>query len=266
MSVESLPLILKALRLPSILENYEDMAVIARKDTWDYPEYLAELTAHEAQGRIQRRIERHRKESNLPVGKTFETLRLNDFPIKTKQVLKTLSTGDFLQQAGNVLLFGKPGTGKTHLAAALGYRLIDLEKRVLFMPAYALVQRLLAAKSSLELDRYLAKLDKFDVVVLDDIGYIKQDRDEVEVLFTFFAQRYERKSLIITSNLVFSDWDRIFKDPMTTAAAIDRLIHHSTILEMAGESFRKQAASKRKLDQLADNHNSLAKKTKKDQP
>ncbi len=253
MSVESLPLLLKALRLPTILACYESLAVEAHKNSWDYPEYLAELASQEAQGRVQRRIERHLKEANLPLEKTFSTLQEKRLQPKLRQTLAQLAKGEFIHRAQNILLFGKPGTGKTHVAAALGYALIEGGYRAAFLPAYALVQRLLAAKANLELDRYLDKLDKYDAVILDDIGYIKQDRDEVEVLFTFFAQRYERKSLIITSNLVFSEWDRIFKDPMTTAAAIDRLVHHSAIIEMEGDSFRQQAANRRRSAPLSKN-------------
>ena len=141
-----------------------------------------------------------------------------------------------------------PGRGKTHVASAIGHELIKRSYAVLFQPTYVLVERLLVAKRELALDRELAKLDRFDVVILDDIGYVQQSRDEMEVLFTFFAERYERRSVVITSNLVFSQWDRIFKDPMTTAAAIDRLVHHATILEMTGPSVR---AAKAKTSQAA---------------
>ncbi|MEZ4229075.1 MAG: ATP-binding protein [Polyangiaceae bacterium] len=143
----------------------------------------------------------------------------------------------------NVLLFGLPGRGKTHVACAIGHEPDRRGRRVLFSPTYALVQRLLSAKRDLRLEE-LAALDRFDAVILDDIR-CEQDRDEMEVLFTFLAERYERKSVMITSNLVFSEWDRIFKDPMTTAAAIDRLVHHATILELLGESVRAEAAAER---------------------
>src|SRR4051812_46125909 len=139
--------------------------------------------------------------------------------------------GDFLERATNVLMFGLPGVGKSHVAAAIGHALVDNGHSVLFAPAYRVVQDLLAAKRDLALPRALRRLDVFDLLILDDIGYVQQSQDEAEVLFTMMAERYERRSLLITSNLVFSEWDRIFKNPMTTAAAIDRVVHHSVILE-----------------------------------
>ena len=167
-------------------------------------------------------------------------------PAKVLKTLPSLCEGGFVERGDNLLAFGLPGRGKTHLVCAIGHELIHRGHRVLFTPTYALVQRLLAAKRDLRLERELATLDKFDAVILDDIGYVQQNRDEMEVLFTFLAERYERRSVIITSNLVFSEWDRIFKDPMTTAAAIDRLVHHSVILEMTGTSIRvEQAHSER---------------------
>ena len=159
--------------------------------------------------------------------------------------LPTLCEGGFVERGDNLLVFGLPGRGKTHVVCAIGHELIQRGYRVLFTPTYALVQRLLAAKRDLRLENELAALDAFDAVILDDIGYVQQSRDEMEVLFTFLAERYERKSVIITSNLVFSEWNRIFKDPMTTAAAIDRLVHHAVILEMTGPSIRNEEALKR---------------------
>lgn len=156
--------------------------------------------------------------------------------------MPTLCEGGFVDRGDNVLAFGLPGRGKTHLVCALGHELVQRGRRVLFTPTFALVQRLLAAKRDLRLEKELAVLDRFDAVILDDIGYVQQSREEMEVLFTFLAERYERRSVIITSNLVFSEWDRIFKDPMTTAAAIDRLVHHSVILEMTGPSVRADEA------------------------
>src|SRR5204863_8637081 len=165
--------------------------------------------------------------------------------VKVAKALPALCEGAFVERGDNLLAFGLPGRGKTHLVCAIGHELVQRGYRVLFTPTYALVQRLLAAKRDLRLEQELAVLDRFDAVLLDDIGYVQQSRDEMEVLFTFLAERYERRTVIITSNLVFSEWDRIFKDPMTTAAAIDRLVHHSVIIEMTGPSIRNEEAKKR---------------------
>jgi len=163
-------------------------------------------------------------------------------------VLPTLCEGGFVERGDNLLAFGLPGRGKTQLVCAIGYELIQRGYRVLFTATFALVQRRLAAKRDLRLEKELAALDAYDAVILDDIGYVQQSRDEMEVLFTFLAERYERRSVIITSNVVFSEWDRIFKDPMTTAAMIDRLVHHSVILEMTGTSVRADAAEQAKRE------------------
>ena len=159
--------------------------------------------------------------------------------------------GNFLDRTENVLAFGNPGSGKTHLLCALGHELILKGRRIYFAPCALLVQRLLRAKTELGLEKELKRLDKFDALLIDDIGYVQHSRDEMEVLFTLLAHRYERRSILITSNLVFSDWDKIFKDPMTTAAAIDRIVHHSVILELNLSSYRMEAARKRK-DEKSD--------------
>jgi DNA replication protein DnaC len=194
---------------------------------------------------MQRRVERLRKASKLPLAKCFDTLDRSRVPKAVLRKIEELSCGDFLERADNVLLFGKPGVGKSHLACALGHALVERGHSVLFAPTYQLVQQLLAARRDLELPRALRKLDVFDLVILDDIGYVQQSADEAEVLFTLMAERYERRSLLITSNLVFSDWGRIFKSPMTTAAAIDRLVHHSAILEIGRTSIRAEDAKRR---------------------
>jgi len=157
-------------------------------------------------------------------------------------------------EAQNVLAFGLPGTGKTHAMSAIGHALVDAGRTVFFSPTFKLVQDLLAAKRDLQLPRVLRKLDRFEVLILDDIGYVQQSPEEVEVLFTLLAERYERRSLIITSNLVFSEWDQIFKNPMTTAAAIDRVVHHSTILEFDVDSYRTEQATRRQLEEAADDN------------
>jgi DNA replication protein DnaC len=206
---------------------------------------LLEVFETEADERGQRRTERLLRASRLPADKTFETLERARLPRPVLAKLDELATGDFLERADNVLCFGLPGRGKTHGAAALGRALVQRGHAVLFTPTFRLVQELLAAKRDLTLPRALQKLDAFELLILDDIGYVQQSAEEVEVLFTLMAERYERRSLLITSNLTFSEWDRIFKNPMTTAAAIDRLVHHSAILEFGGRSKRADEAEQR---------------------
>jgi DNA replication protein DnaC len=218
---------------------------------------VAEVLELEAGDRHERRVDRLRRASRLPPGKTFATLDEARLPRALAQQLRDLVRGEFLERAANVLAFGLPGVGKSHAACAIGHALVEAGHPVLFTPTFQLVQELLAAKRELELPRALRRLDVFDLVVLDDIGYVQQNPDEIEVLFTFLAERYERRSVLITSNLVFSEWDRIFKNPMTTAAAIDRLVHHSVILEFAVPSFRSEKAKAAKNDKPnsnGDNH------------
>jgi len=241
----SLGMLLRGLKLPSFVGAHEEIADKAEKEGWGCQQYLRHLVELEIEDRRQRRIERLQRGSELPMDKTLGTLDTSKLPMKVRRQLPALCEGGFVQRAENVLAFGLPGRGKTHLVAAIGHELIHRGYAVLFVPAYRLVQRLLAAKRDLGLERELRRLDAFDAVILDDIGYVQQEREEMEVLFTFFAERYERRSVLITSNLVFSQWDQIFKDPMTTAAAIDRLVHHATILEMAGTSVRAEHAQAR---------------------
>lgn len=206
---------------------------------------VAEVLELEAEARKERRVDRLRRASKLPPGKTFDTLDKTRVPRPVLLKVQELARGDFLDRADNVLLFGLPGVGKSHLACALGHALVEAGRSVLFSPTYQLVQQLLAARRDLTLPRALRALDVFDAVILDDLGYVQQTAEEAEVLFTLMAERYERRSLIITSNLVFSQWDRIFKTPMTTAAAIDRLVHHAVILEIDRASVRAEEAKKR---------------------
>jgi DNA replication protein DnaC len=197
---------------------------------------LAEIFEIESEVRWHRKVTRLRRASKLPAAKTFDTFDDTRLPRPLARKLRELAKGDFLDRAVNVL----PGTGKTHAACALAHALLDGGHSVLFTPTFRLVQDLLAAKRELDLPRALRKLDRFELLVLDDIGYVQQSREEMEVLFTLLAERYERRSLLVTSNLVFSHWDRIFQNPMTTAAAIDRLVHHSEILEFDVPSYRTQ--------------------------
>ena len=245
MSEATLGMLLRALKLPAFSEHHEEVARQAERDGWTFTTYLRHLVEMEIRERQERKIQRMRRASELPTEKTLATLDLERLPPKVKRQLPALCEGGFVERAENVLAFGLPGRGKTHLACAVGNELVQRGYAVLFTPTYKLVQRLLAAKRALTLESDLKELDRFDVVILDDIGYVQQDREEMEVLFTFFAERYERRSLMITSNLVFSQWDRIFKDPMTTAAAIDRVVHHALILELTGRSKRADDAQSR---------------------
>jgi len=239
MSADSLGLLLKAFRLPTMAEIYEQVAQQAEQQSWGYRKFLQHLCEAEAQDRAERKLERLLKQSELPGGKTLGSLEEAKIPAKVRRVLPTLLEGGFVSRAENVIALGLPGRGKTHFLAALGRELILRHKyAVLFTPTFKLVQQLLVAKRDLRLEALLHKLDHFDAVILDDLGYVKQDREEMEVLFTFLAERYERRSVMLSSNLVFSKWDQIFKDPMTTMAAVDRLVHHAIILEFTGETLR----------------------------
>lgn len=240
----SAAVLLKKLKLPSFVANYQEMADKAEKEGWTFTKYLQDLAETEIADRERRRIERNLRQSCLPPEKTLATLDVTQLPRKVRTQLPTLCEGGFVARAENLLAFGLPGRGKTHLCSAIGHELVQRGYKVLFQPTFLLVQRLLVAKKELQLEKALRRLDTFHVVVLDDIGYVQQNREEMEVLFTFLAERYERRSVMITSNLVFSEWDKIFKDPMTTAAAIDRLIHHATILELTGESYRAKSAKR----------------------
>ena len=245
--MKELPSLLRALNLSEFARKAEEVTLQASREGWSHEQYLRVLCEMELDRRAQRRTERLLKEAHLPDGKTLATLDQERLPVKLRRQLPSLLEGQFVEEAGNILAFGLPGRGKTHLLCAIAHELILRHGfRVLFLPAVHLVQQLLIAKRDLRLETFLRKLDSFDVVLLDDIGYIQQSREEMEVLFTFLSERYERKSIMISSNLLFSEWDKIFKDPMTTAAAIDRLVHHSTILELDGDSYRMQAAKKQK--------------------
>lgn len=242
---EALALLLRELKLPGFKDHWGDFALEAEKGGWSFGQYLHRLCEIELEERSNRRIHRALRASRLPLEKSLGTLNLSKLPTKVQRLLPRLCTGDFAQRGDNLLVFGEPGRGKTHLVCAIGRELVRKGHWVLFTSTSLLVQRLLGAKRDLALERELRALDKFDAVILDDLGYVQQDRSEMEVLFTFLAERYERKSVIITSNLVFSQWDRIFKDAMTTAAAIDRLVHHSIIVELPGPSIRREEAAAR---------------------
>jgi DNA replication protein DnaC len=246
-NTESLKFMLKSLHLPSIREHYNSFARQAESEEWSFEQYLKTLIEQEVQNRAEHRIARLLKRSCLPEGKTLETLDQKLLPVKVRRQIPALCDGGFIDRAENVLVFGLPGRGKTHLVAAVARELIMSNgQSVFFINTRKLVERLLIAKKNLELEKELKKLDKFACIILDDIGYVQQSREEMEVLFVFLSERYERRSLMITSNLVFSEWDKIFKDAMTTAAAIDRLVHHSVILELNNKSYRVDYAKHEK--------------------
>jgi len=252
-SEATLGMLLRGLKLPSFAAHHEEVVRVAECEGWSFQAYLRHLVELEVNERKERKLERLRKESCLPPDKTLARLDTERLPPKVKRQLPALCEGGFVERAENVLAFGLPGRGKTHVVCAVGHELIQRGRSVLFSPTYKLVQRLLCAKKALALEDEFKKLDRFDAVILDDLGYVQQDREEMEVLFTFLAERYERRSVVITSNLVFSQWDRIFKDPMTTAAAIDRVVHHALILELTGKSKRADDAAAREGQRLESN-------------
>jgi DNA replication protein DnaC len=245
-SEAGLPLLLKSLCLPTFAREYAAVAVQAVRGGLSHEGYLLALAEQEASERSERRVERLLQESKLPREKSLACFDVGRLPPKARAALAGLQDGSFLDQATNLIVFGNPGTGKSHLVCGLGQELVRGGGRtVLFSPTYQIVQRLLCAKRDLRLAAELRRLDRFEALILDDLGYVEQSREEMEVLFTLIAERYERRSVLITSNLVFSKWDQIFKDPMTTAAAVDRIVHHSVILELSIESYRAQAAKQR---------------------
>jgi len=239
---------LKQLHMPTVRHCYKDMAEQARKQSWSYEQYLLQLLIQESEQRLQNRIARNLHDSKIPPSKTFDNFDRKRLPARVIAHLNVLVDGSFLDRCENILAFGNPGSGKTHLLCAIGHDLIEKGKRVLFVPCSQLVQELLIAKRDLKVANALKKLSRYDAVIIDDIGYVQQSREEMEVLFTFLADRYERNSVMITSNLPFSKWDQIFKDPMTTAAAIDRLVHHSIVLELNLPSYRLEHSKKSKKE------------------
>lgn len=237
--------LLHSFRLPSFSKHYQQFARQAEKEKVDHVGYLYQLSRLESEERYNRKTERLIKQAKLPRGKTLEGFDLTRFDGLSESHVRELAEANCLDRAENILIFGNPGTGKTHLAAALGREWCLRGRKVCFTTASCLVQELLAAKRDLKLNVVLKRLDAFEALIIDDISYIPQDREETDVLFVLLSERYEQRSLVITSNLPFSQWDRVFKDAMTTMAAVDRLVHHSTVLELNGESYRAQTAKKR---------------------
>ena len=240
-------LLLHDLRLPGVKAIWPRLAALSDKEGWPAARFLAALAEHEAADRTRRRIERHMAEARLPPGKTLATFDFDSVPMVSKAQVIALAAGDvWLKNGANVLLFGPPGVGKSHLSAALGLALVENGWRVLFARTSDLVQRLQIARRELALESAIARLDRYDLLILDDIAYVSKDQAETSVLFELIATRYERRSLLITANQPFGEWGRIFPDQAMTLAAIDRLVHHATILEMNVESYRRKAALERK--------------------
>jgi DNA replication protein DnaC len=237
---------LKELHLPTIRACFEDQARRAQQETLSYEQYLLELIRAESDARSAHRIERFLRQSRILLEKDLASFDLKRLPAAVARQVRTLLDGTFLDRRENLLIFGKAGSGKTHLVSALSQELIRAGRKVCFRTCSLLVQELLAAKRDLKLSQALKRLNRFEGFIIDDIGYVQQSREEMEVLFTLLAERYERGSVLITSNLPFSKWEAIFKDPMTTAAAIDRLVHHSVILELNIPSYRLEQAKKAK--------------------
>ena len=239
---------LEALCLMTARRRYADIAQNARKESLGHEDYLLCVVEEEAEARKNRRIERQLQYSRLPLEKTMDIFDLNRLPLTVRQKIPILLDGGFINHRENILIFGNPGSGKTHLACALGQELIRRDKRVYFTTCALFLQELLAAKKALKLPYLIKKLNRYHVIIIDDIGYVQQAKEEMEVLFTLLAERYERGSVMITSNLPFSKWEKIFKDPMMTAAAIDRVVHHSIILELNIPSYRVAQAKKKKTE------------------
>jgi DNA replication protein DnaC len=235
---------LQELRLATVRSQYEAVARQATAESWSYENFLLELTQRECQQRQHNRIERLLKASRLPLEKSWSALDLKRLPAKVVQQLRGLLNGEFLDRRENVLVFGPPGSGKTHALDAVSQELVRAGRSVLNTKCSLLVQELLKAKRDLRLKEMLRDLSRWEGLLIDDLGYVQQSREEMEVLFTLLAERYERGSVLVTSNLAFSQWEQIFKDPMTTAAAIDRLVHHSVIVEMNIPSYRAESAKR----------------------
>lgn len=237
---------LKELHLPAFRQYYRGEADLARQESLEHEDYLLELARKECEERAFKRTQRYLRESKLPNEKSIETFDRKRLPAKVNSLVQHLLEGSFVDRFENVLAFGNPGSGKTHLLCAIGYELIQQGRRVLYTPCNLLVQDLLIAKRDLSLAKLLKKLSRYHALIIDDIGYVQQNREEMEVLFTLLADRYERGTVMLTSNLPFSRWEQIFKDPMTTAAAIDRLVHHCIILELNLLSYRLEQSQENK--------------------
>jgi DNA replication protein DnaC len=236
--------VLKALKLSETLKNYEDIIRLSEQESLTYEDFLIELLRPEVENRRSNKIVRILKLSGLDLRKSMDTFELKRLDKRLRGQVQNILRGDFIQRKENVLAFGNPGSGKTHLLSGILQELGKQGHRILFRTCERLVEELLIQKRELILSAYLKKLDNFKVILIDDIGYVQKSKEEMEVLFSLLAHRYERGAVMITSNLVFSQWEQIFKDPMTTAAVVDRMVHHSFILELNLPSYRAEEAKK----------------------
>ena len=244
-NIQSLPLLLKELRLTEMGKIWQSLSDKAIREAWEPAQFLAELCELETNHRYENRLKRLLKESQLPTGKQLNQYNFSEVKgVTALQLQQKVIQLEWLKQGHNILLFGASGLGKTHLGAAIGHALVAQSKRVKFTSSTALVQQLQKAREALGLEDALKKLDKYELLILDDIGYVKKSDSESQVLFELIAHRYERSSLLITTNQAFSEWDSIFGDSMMTVAAIDRLVHHADIYKIEGESYRKKEALK----------------------
>ncbi len=242
-----LTLLLNELRLPALKQIWPSFAERSDKEGWPAARLLMALAEHELAERDRRRIERHLGEARLLPGKTLENFDFNAVPMVSKAQVAALCAGDgWLRQGANLILVGPPGGGKSHLSSAIGLGLLEKGWRVLFTRTSDLMQRLQMARRELALEAAINRLDRFDLVILDDFAYVTKDQAETSVLFELISARYERRSLLITANQPFGEWGKVFPDPAMTLAAVDRLVHHSTIFELNVESYRRRTALQRK--------------------
>lgn len=240
---EQLNLMLTALRLPTIRALWKSFAERADTEGWPAARLLASLAEHELAERERRRKERHLNEARLPPGKSLESFEFAAVPTLSKARVHALAAGDgWLEQGANCLMFGPSGTGKSHLAAAIGFALVENGYRVLFARTTDLAQKLQRARQELALEAALAKLDRYQLLILDDFTYLQKNEAESGVLFELISLRYERRSLLLTANQPFQEWGSLFPSETVAVAAVDRLVHHSVILEMNAESYRRRAA------------------------
>ena len=242
-----LTLMLNELRLPAIKHVWPEFAERSDKEGWPAARFLAFIAEHEIAERDRRRIERHLSEAKLLPGKTLQNFDFEAVPMISKAQIMALCAGDiWLDKGTNLILFGPPGGGKSHLCSAIGLALLEKGWRVLFARTSELVQKLQVARRELALEAAIDRLDRFDLLILDDITYVSKDQAETSVLFELISSRYERRSMLITANQPFGEWGKIFPDPAMTLAAVDRLVHHATIFEMNVESYRRRTALERK--------------------